>query len=231
LTSIVDSAAELWAKPDAGIWEMRGEPRHFVQSKAMCWVALDRGLRLAKECARRAPERRWRKVRREIRESVEARGYSERRGTFVQAYGSTDLDASLLLLPIFGFVDWADERMLRTTNAIRTDLDDDGLLRRYVNDDGLPGREGAFIACSFWLVECLAQQGRPDDARAVFERAVATRNDLGLFSEEFDTRSNQMLGNYPQGLTHLSHIAAAASLHEAGAPGVPARGDTRKVEA
>jgi GH15 family glucan-1,4-alpha-glucosidase len=216
LTGLVDSAAERWEKPDAGIWEMRGEPRHFVQSKAMCWVALDRGLRLAKECLRPAPERRWRAARRAIRASVEEHGYDKNRGTFVQAYGSTDLDASLLLLPNFGFVDWSDERMLRTTDAIRDALDDGGLLRRYINDDGLPGREGAFIACSFWLVECLAHQGRSDDARAVFEQAVATRNDLGLFAEEFDTESNQMLGNYPQGLTHLSYIAAATSLHKTG---------------
>jgi GH15 family glucan-1,4-alpha-glucosidase len=214
LTSLVDSAAELWEQPDSGIWEMRGEPRHFVQSKAMCWVALDRGLRLAKECLRPAPERRWRRVRGEIRASVEEHGYDKRRGSFVQAYGSTDLDASLLLLPIFGFVGWSDERMVRTTDAIRDELDDGGLLRRYVDCDGTQGREGSFIACSFWLVECLAHQGRRDDARAVFEQAVATRNDLGLFSEEFDTQHNRMLGNYPQGLTHLSHIAAAVSLQE-----------------
>jgi GH15 family glucan-1,4-alpha-glucosidase len=216
LTSLVDAAAEAWKHPDAGIWERRGEPRHFVQSKAMCWVAVDRGLRLAEECLRRAPTRRWETARREIRADIDKHGYHHRDGIFVRAYDSDDLDASLLLLPVFGFVDWSDERMVRTTDAIRERLDDNGLLRRYTEDDGLPGREGAFLACSFWLVECLAHQGRVDQARAVFDRAASTSNDLGLFSEEFDTATDEMLGNFPQGLTHLSHIAAAAALHAAG---------------
>jgi GH15 family glucan-1,4-alpha-glucosidase len=214
LTSLADNAAELWCRPDRGIWELRGEPRHLVHSKAMCWVALDRGLRLADEGLRAAPTDRWRAARDAIRSAIDERGYDADRGVYVQRFDHPDLDASLLLLPAFGYVDWADERMVRTTDAIRTDLDDGGLLRRYRNDDDLPDREGAFLACSFWLVECLAHQGRLRDAREVFDRAVATGNDLGLFPEEYDLRTREQLGNFPQGLTHLSHIAAAVALAE-----------------
>ena len=214
LVDLVDNAARLWSDPDHGIWEMRGDPRHFVQSKAMCWVAIDRGLRLAEEGLRKAPERRWRAARHEIRAAIEERGYDDEAGVFVQAFGSKDVDASLLLLPVFGFVEWSDERMIRTTDAIRQRLGDGGLIRRYDNDDDLDGHEGAFLACSFWLVECLAHQGRLSQAREVFDRAVSTGNDLGLYSEEFDGELGEMLGNFPQGLTHLSHIAAAVALGE-----------------
>ena len=211
---LVDEAVERWREPDAGIWEWPGEPKHFVHSKALCWAAVDRGLRLAQECMRKAPERRWRRAREEIREAVESRGYDERRGVFVQAFGESELDAALLLLPTAGFVDWRDERMVRTVDAIREELDDGGLLRRYRCPDGLGGREGAFVACSFWLAECLANQRRLDEARAAFDRAMACANALGLFSEEYDARAEEMLGNFPQGLTHLSHIAAVVAIHE-----------------
>ena len=214
ILDLVEAAVERWREPDAGIWEWPGEPKHFVHSKALCWAALDRGLRLAEECMRKAPERRWRKARAEIREAVEAEGYDSGRGVFVQAFGEPQLDAALLLLPTVEFLDYDDERMVRTADAIREALDDDGLIRRYDADDGLGGREGAFVACSFWLAECLANQHRLDDAREVFDRAVACANDLGLFSEEWDTRAGEMVGNFPQGLTHLSHIAAAVALHE-----------------
>jgi GH15 family glucan-1,4-alpha-glucosidase len=215
MLELVDAAAERWQEPDQGIWEWSGEPRHFVHSKALCWAAVDRGLRLAKECMRKAPEQRWRKVRDEIRDAVESEGYDKERGVFVQVFGGDDLDAALLLLPVSGFVDWDDERMVRTTDAIREDLDDHGLIRRYNGPDGIGGREGAFIPCSFWLAECLVHQGRVEDAREVFDHALATANDLGLFSEEFDTRSGEAVGNFPQGLTHLSHIAAAQALRQA----------------
>jgi len=215
LLELVDAAAERWQEPDQGIWEWSGEPRHFVHSKALCWAAVDRGLRLAKECMRKAPEQRWRKARDEIREAVESEGYDKERGVFVQVFGGDDLDAALLLLPVDGFLDWDDERMVRTTDAIREELDDHGLIRRYNGADGIGGREGAFIPCSFWLAECLVHQGRVEEAREVFDRALATANDLGLFSEEFDTRSGEAVGNFPQGLTHLSHIAAAQALRQA----------------
>lgn len=213
LLELVESASELWDRPDAGIWESRGDPRHYVQSKAMCWVTLDRGLQLARECMRKAPERRWKKTRDEIREAVESEGYDKERGIFTRAFDGDDLDAALLLLPKMEFVDYKDERMVRTTDAIREELDDYGLLKRYRSDDV---QEGAFLACSFWLAECLAQQGRIEAARAVFDRTMATSNDLGLFSEEYDTASGEPLGNFPQGLTHLSHITAAVALAERG---------------
>ena len=211
LLELVEAASELWKKPDAGIWESRGDPRHYVESKVMCWVALDRGLLLAKECMRKAPERRWKKTRDEIREAVEGAGYDEGRGVFKRAFDGEDLDAALLLLPKMGFVDYEDERMVRTTDAIREELDDDGLLKRFRSEEA---EEGAFLACSFWLAECLVRQGRVEEASEVFDRTVATGNDLGLFSEEYDTTSGEMLGNFPQGLTHLSHITAAAALAE-----------------
>jgi GH15 family glucan-1,4-alpha-glucosidase len=216
LVSLIDHAATQWQQPDCGIWEWPGGPDHFVHSKALCWSALDRGIRLADECMRRAPTRRWAHARDEIREAIERWGYEHKRGVFVQAFGRRDLDAALLLLPTVEFVDWCDERMVRTTAAIREDLDaGEGLLYRYRRDDGLPGDEGAFLACSFWLAECLAQQGEFGEARAVFDRAVATGNDLGLFSEEVDPRTGELLGNFPQGLTHLAHISAAAALAHA----------------
>jgi GH15 family glucan-1,4-alpha-glucosidase len=212
LLGVVDRAVELWTEPDQGIWEMRGAPQHFVHSKVMCWAAVDRGVRLAEGCLRTAPVDDWIATRDEIRAAVERDGYDTERGIFVQTFGGSELDAALLLLPRFDFVDDADERMVRTVDAIRADLDDGGLLRRYRRDDGLSGREGAFVACSFWLVECLAAQGRGAEAQEVFDRAVGTANDLGLFAEEYDPVARVLLGNFPQGLSHLSHIAAALSL-------------------
>jgi GH15 family glucan-1,4-alpha-glucosidase len=211
LLELVDAAAERWSEPDQGIWEMRGAPRHFVHSKVMCWATLDKGLRLADECMRKAPERRWKKVRAVIREAIESEGYDRVRGVFTQTFGSEDLDAALLLLPRVGFIDYSDERMLRTTDAIREDLADDGLLKRYRSEDA---QEGVFLACSFWLAECLAHQGRTEEATAVFDRTLATANDLDLYSEEYDTGAREMLGNFPQGLTHLSHISSAVALAE-----------------
>ncbi|MDQ4142211.1 MAG: glycoside hydrolase family 15 protein, partial [Actinomycetota bacterium] len=208
LLELVDNAAELWEEPDHGLWELRGEPQHFVLSKVMCWAALNRGLQLAEESMRKAPFGRWKKTRDEIREAIESKGYDRERGVFTQTFGSEELDAALLLLPKVEFIDYLDERMIRTTDAIREELNDDGLLKRYRSDV----QEGAFLACSFWLVECLAHQGRVDEAQAVFDQTLTTSNDLGLFSEEYDTKNGEMLGNFPQGLTHLSHIAAAVAL-------------------
>ena len=218
LCSLVNRAAEIWKEPDQGMWEMRGKPRHFVQSKAMCWVALERGLQLAKGSARRAPTRKWRTARAELRATIERRGYNKRTGTFVQAFGSTDLDAALLLLPVYGFVAWDDERMVRTVDAIGKQLTRNGLLLRYATTDGIRGGEAPFVACTFWFAECLAHQGRLDEARSAFERAVAAGNDLGLFSEEFDPKTGELLGNFPQGLTHLSHLTAALAIGVAGRP-------------
>jgi GH15 family glucan-1,4-alpha-glucosidase len=165
---------------------------------------------------RRAPIRAWKRARDELRRAIERRGYDRERGVFVQAFDRPELDAALLLLPTVEFVAWDDERMVRTVAAIREELDaGDGLLYRYRRDDGLPGREGAFLCCSFWLVECLARIGDVDEARVVFDQTMAKANDLGLFSEELDPRSGELLGNFPQGLTHLAHIDAAVALAEA----------------
>ena len=215
LVSLIDRAAERWSEPDRGLWEWPGEPDHFVHSKVLCWAALARGIKLADECMRRAPTRRWKQARDELRDAIERRGYDRKRGVFVQAFDRQDLDAALLLLPTVEFVAWDDERMLRTVAAIREELDaGDALLYRYRRDDGLPGQEGAFLCCSFWLVENLARVGELEEARRVFDRATAKANDLGLFSEELDPGSGELLGNFPQALTHLAHIDAAVALAE-----------------
>jgi GH15 family glucan-1,4-alpha-glucosidase len=216
LVELADCAARRWVEPDHGIWEVRGAPKHFVHSKAMCWSALERGLMLARECSRRAPERRWRAARNEIRRAIESRGFDAKRGIFVRSFGSKDVDAALLLLPSTEFLDYDDERMIRTVDVIRETLMEDGLLRRYRAADGLKGKEGVFLPASFWLAECLARQGQREEAIEVFDRAVSTGNDLGLFSEEFGPRTGEMLGNFPQGLSHLSHISAALALGNAG---------------
>ncbi|MDQ6746054.1 MAG: glycoside hydrolase family 15 protein [Actinomycetota bacterium] len=216
LVSLIDRAAEHWSEPDQGIWEWAGPPQHFVHSKVLCWAALDRGIRLSEECMRRAPTRRWKQARDSCRRAIEQRGFDSDRGCFVQAFDRTELDAALLLLPTVEFVDWCDERMVATVAAIREDLGaGGGLLYRYRRRDGLRGREGAFLCCSFWLVECLAHQDDLGEARAVYERTVAAGNDLGLFSEEADPRTGELLGNFPQGLTHLAHISATVALSEA----------------
>jgi GH15 family glucan-1,4-alpha-glucosidase len=224
LVDLVESAIEHWREPDAGIWEWPSDPKHFVHSKAMCWSAVDRGLRLAEACMRKAPEQRWRRARDEIREAVEAEGYDEGRGIFVQAFGEQGLDAALLRLPTIDFIAYDDERMIRTTDAIRDELGWAGLVRRYDADDGLPGKEGAFVACGFWLAEVLARQGRIAEARAAYDRSMTTANDLGLFSEEFDPDAKLMLGNFPQALSHLSHLEAAIALADSGVEGATATG-------
>jgi GH15 family glucan-1,4-alpha-glucosidase len=215
IIDLVEVACERWEEPDQGIWEVRGPAQHFVHSKVMCWVAVDRGLRLAEECLRKAPEARWRRVRTRIRNRIERDGYDKTRGIYVQAFGNRNLDAALLILPIVGYVEWDDPKMVRTTDAIRAALMHDGLVLRYQTDrtdDGLRGREGTFLPCSFWLAEVLARQDRFEDAREVFDRAASTSTELGLFSEEYDTVGDQMLGNFPQALTHLSHVSAAVAL-------------------
>lgn len=215
LVSLIEHAAERWRKPDRGIWEWPGKPDHFVHSKVMCWSALDRGIRLAQECMRRAPTRRWKKARDELRRTIERRGYDRKRGVYVQAFDRKAMDGALLLLPRTEFVAWDDDRMVRTIAAVREQLDaGGGLLYRYRRKDGLDGQEGAFLCCSFWLAECLARSGDLTEARDVFDTAIATANDLGLLSEEVDPSSGELLGNFPQALTHLSHIDAAIALAE-----------------
>ena len=215
LVELVNQAALRWKDPDQGIWEMRGKPRHFVHSKAMCWVALNCGIQLAETLDRDGPVNRWKKARKEVLDAIEERGYDRDRGIFIQAFDSPEMDASLLLLPMMGFVDYRDERMIRTTDAVQKELGEAGLLRRYAAmDDGMDGKEGVFLAASFWLAECLARQGRSEEAHKVFKRAISTGNDLHLFSEEYDPKAREMLGNFPQGLTHLSLISATVAFKD-----------------
>jgi GH15 family glucan-1,4-alpha-glucosidase len=215
LSDLVDAVCAKWAQPDQGIWEFRGAARHFVHSKAMCWGALDQGIRLARERHLPAPLDHWNIVRSDIRHAIERDGYDADRGIFVQAFGNNEVDAASLLLPRTGFVAYGDPRMVRTADAVRRELDEGGLLLRYRSPDGLPGHEGAFLPCTFWLVRCLAYQGRLPLAQEYYERALDCANELGLFPEEFDVRNKQMLGNFPQALTHVSQITAKRALDEA----------------
>ena len=211
LADLVDRAADTWREPDRGFWEWRAGDRHFVHSKALCWVALDRGVRLAEALGHDAPLERWRAERDACRASILEHGVGPD-GVFVQAYGDGDLDAAALRLPMIGLLPYDDERVARTADAILARLGDGGLVRRYDADDGMPGREGAFVACTFWAAQVLAEQGRRAEAEALFARALSTRNDLGLFAEEHDPRLDTALGNFPQALSHLSHIDAALAL-------------------
>jgi GH15 family glucan-1,4-alpha-glucosidase len=204
-----------WREKDAGIWEVRGPLRDFTHSKVMAWVAFDRAVRIHDEFGREGPAARWRAIRDEIKAQVLARAWSEKQHAYAQSYGSDELDASVLQMAIVGFLPANDPRFVSTVEAIRRELSVDGLLLRYRSRDtldGLPPGEGVFLACSFWLVEVLALQGKHDEARALFERLIALRNDVGLLSEEYDPFAGRMLGNFPQAFTHLSLVEAALTL-------------------
>ncbi|HTT03520.1 MAG TPA: glycoside hydrolase family 15 protein [Steroidobacteraceae bacterium] len=215
LSCLVEAAIARWRLPDRGMWEVRSRPRHFVNSKVMCWAAVNRGVALAEKQSLPAPLQRWRRARAEMRRAIESRGMDHRRGIFVQSFGATAVDAALLLLPSVEFVTYEDERMRRTAEQIRQELSVGGLILRYRTRDGLPRGEGVFLACTFWLAECFAHQGRTREARALFTRACACANDLGLFAEEYAPHGRQLLGNFPQGLTHLAHISASLALEQA----------------
>jgi GH15 family glucan-1,4-alpha-glucosidase len=205
----------IWNRPDSGMWEVRGKPRHFTYSKVMTWVAFDRAICSAEQFGLDAPLPRWRSLRRRIHEDVCRRGYSRRTGTFVASYGSHLLDASLLLLPLVGFLPATEPRMRRTIEAIERDLMLDGFVCRYdtrIADDGLPPGEGAFLACSFWLADNWVLLGRQDEARRLFERLLALRNDVGLLSEEYDSRANRLVGNFPQCFSHIALVNTAHNL-------------------
>ena len=225
LVELVEVASRRWVEPDHGIWEIRSAPRHFVYSKVMCWAALHKAIELAQHHALQAPLEKWSATRAEIREAIEDQGIDRSRGIFVESFGSAEVDAALLLLPAVGFVAHRDPLMLRTVAVIRRELDHGGLILRYRTPDGLPDPEGVFVACSFWLVECLAFQGERALAEDVYARACACANDLGLFAEEYAPRSGQALGNFPQALSHLAHIAAALALQRT-ASGSPRAADT-----
>lgn len=205
-----------WRLEDAGIWEVRGPNRHFTHSKVMAWVAFDRAVRMHEEFGLDGPVDRWRALRDEIKRDVLTHAWSERQQAFAQSYGSDVLDASVLLLPIMDFLPPDDARIVSTVDAIQRELTIDGLVLRYRADghqaDGLPPGEGVFLACSFWLVEVLALQDRDVEARALFERLLDLRNDLGLLAEEYDPRSGELLGNFPQAFSHLALVTAALTL-------------------
>jgi GH15 family glucan-1,4-alpha-glucosidase len=215
LRHLADQAAARWHEPDQGLWEARCEPRHFLSSKLMCWVALDRALRLAAKGKLSGDVERWRRERHAVRQLILDRGYDGKAGAFTQAIGAGELDASALLMPLVGFLPAADERMRSTVERIRERLTSNGLVYRYLGGDGLAGGEATFAICSCWLADNLALQGRVDDAAELIERVVSCGSDLGLLSEQIDPASGQLLGNYPQGFTHLALIRSALTLARA----------------
>jgi GH15 family glucan-1,4-alpha-glucosidase len=217
-TMLLEWLERHWREPDSGIWEIRGPLRHFTHSKLMAWVAFDRAVRFHDEFGREGPIERWRATRDEIRAEIFAKGWSEAKQAFTQSFGGDELDASVLIMPLVGFLPADDERVFSTVEAVRRELTVDGLVLRYrpeeIGVDGLPGGEGVFLACSFWLASVLALQGRYDEARELFERLLDLRNDVGLLSEEYDPAAHRQLGNFPQAFTHLALIETAFILGE-----------------
>jgi GH15 family glucan-1,4-alpha-glucosidase len=206
-----------WSEPDEGIWEVRGPRRHFTHSKVMAWVAADRAVRMVEEMGYEGPVVDWRSLRDQIHEEVCTKGYNTDVGAFTQYYGSDQLDASLLMVPLVGFLPATDDRVRSTVEAIERDLTEDGLVLRYRVDggervDGLEGREGAFLACSFWMADCLHLMGRREDARRLLERLLLLRNDLGLLAEEYDSVAGRQTGNFPQAFSHVALANAALNL-------------------
>jgi alpha,alpha-trehalase len=216
LIACADAAAERWREPDQGIWEVRGEPRHFLYSKVMCWVALDRAIGLAGRLRAGDRVEGWRRAREDVRETVLREGWNDRAAAFTQSFGSAALDAAALMLPIVGFLPADDPRVLATVDAVAERLTDArGLVYRYRAEDGLTGEEGTFLLCTFWLAQALALSGRVERARATFERAAAYVNDVGLLAEEADPASGELLGNFPQAFSHIGLVNAAWAIDQA----------------
>src|SRR5262249_23968251 len=204
-----------WREPDQGIWEVRGGPRHFTHSKVMAWVAFDRGIRMCEEFGLDGPLERWRRVRDDIHAQVCREAWNEELGSFTQSYGGLQLDASLLLLPVVGFLPPEDPRIRAALAAVQRELSADGFLLRYRSEgklEALPLGEGAFLPCAFWLVDALALDGRRDEAAQLFERLPGLRNDVGLLAEEYDPRTGRLLGNFPQAWTHTALVNSAFNL-------------------
>jgi alpha,alpha-trehalase len=217
---LADMAAARWHETDAGMWEMRGEPRHHLSSKVLCWTALDRAVQLAPQLGMHAMTARWSAVRDEIRAAVLQRGWSEHRQAYAQSFDSDELDAAALLMPIVGFLPATDARMRSTIDAIARDLTEGGLVLRYRNEeglnaDGLTGEEGTFVICSFWLVSCLAKAGEIDRAEELFDQLSGYANELGLLAEEIETANGEQLGNFPQAFSHIGLITAAYEIDKA----------------
>jgi alpha,alpha-trehalase len=216
LAAAADTAASRWQEKDQGIWEIRGEPRDFLYSKLMCWVALDRAIALAPKLGAADRTPRWAAARDEIRAAIDSRGWNDKAGAFTQAFGSEDLDASNLMLAITGFLPGDDPRMKATVDAIAARLTDQrGLVYRYLAHDGLAGQEGTFLLCTFWLAHAQALAGELDQATATFERAIAAINDVGLLAEEVDPGSGEMIGNFPQAFSHIGLVNAAWAIDQA----------------
>lgn len=218
LIGLADTAAQLWQQPDHGIWEIRGEPRHFLHSKLMCWVALDRAIALAGQLDATDRREGWAATREAIRTAILGQGWSDSAGAYAQSFGSDELDASVLMLPIAGFITADDPRMLATIDAIAEQLTDpSGLVYRYRTDtgvDGLHGGEGTFLLCTFWLAHALTLSGQHQRARAAFESAAAYANDVGLLAEQADPANGELLGNFPQAFSHIGLINAAYAIAE-----------------
>lgn len=226
----VDAVARQWMEPDRGIWEVRGATRHFVSSKVMCWVAVDRAIRLARARGLPADLERWQALRRTIRRRVEAEGVAPDSGAFVQAFGARALDASNLLIPLVRFLPPEDPRIVATVRRTERELAVDGLVYRYADGDGLPGGEGAFLICTWWLVDNLALIGDVPRARELFERTLGFANDVGLLAEQVDPATGALLGNFPQAFSHIGLIGAAMNLWKAGAGAHRGRGPRRPLE-
>ena len=213
--ALLDHLETCWQDPDEGMWEVRGPRRHFTYSKVMCWVAFDRAIKAVETLGYQGPVEHWRQVRDRIHADVCKHGWNAKRGSFVQSYRSRELDASLLLIPMTGFLPCSDPRVKSTIEAIQRELTHDGFVLRYRTRkslDGLPPGEGVFLACSFWLADCLIMLGRREEARELFERLCRLTNDVGLLAEEYDPRSGRQLGNFPQAFTHVSLVNTAMNL-------------------
>ena len=220
VAELADAAARGWHQKDAGMWEMRGDPRHHLSSKVLCWTALDRAVKLAPLLGRFAKAEEWAAERDAIRAAILERGWSEAKRAYAQSFDSDELDAAALLMPLVGFLPATDERMRSTIEAIAGELTQDGLVLRYLNDegvnaDGLTGEEGTFVICSFWLVTCLARAGEVQRAEALFDQLASYANDLGLLAEEIDAKQGELLGNFPQAFSHIGLITAAWEIDQA----------------
>ena len=212
-----------WREPDEGIWEVRGPRRHFTHSKVMAWVAADRAVRAVEGFGLAGPVDRWRQLRTDIHDEVCRQGYDASQGSFVQSFGRPELDASLLMVPLVGFLPATDERVTGTVAAIQRRLCPDGFVLRYAGNsngeiDGLPGGEGAFLPCTFWLADNLVLQGRRAEGQALFDRLAGLANDVGLLSEEYDPVGRRLVGNFPQAFTHVALVNTAHNLASSSGP-------------
>jgi GH15 family glucan-1,4-alpha-glucosidase len=226
--AVVKAVEKRWDQPDRGLWEVRGPARHFVHSKVLAWVALDRAVCAIEKFGLEGPADRWRALRKQIHADVCAQGYDPKRETFTQSYGSQEIDAATLLIPLVGFLEADDPRVLGTVRAIERELVVDGFVHRYtaasLDTDGLPPGEGAFYACGFWLADNYVLQHRRKDARALFERLIGTANDVGLLSEEYDVAAKRLVGNFPQAFSHVGLVNTAYNLASEAKPAEQRRG-------